>query len=551
MSKNDNPKTRPGTSRRRRPKPQAPAPAPTTPVRQSRVRRFLPTVMIPHAVALLLVIVAAVAALMFTDTSMVNLPATIAQLWLALNMGTVAGSGEVVAVIPMVPAMIFLWALATRIHRAVKERVSIADLGVLAALAFGVPISLTVITWLMLHDASAVLNVGVPPMTSLSRILLLHAVALLLGMGPKLWRALARRYRVPEWLIDAAAQALRFLLTYAAVAAVVVAVMIAVNHEIFTAALGGYGDSGAVFALVLLSVLYLPNVIIWAMGMLVGAPLYFGEASISVFSVHLVPLPPLPVLAAIPTSAPEWAVALLLLPAAVAARVCLKNPMRLRVSLSAAGFSAVFFLILMLFSGGVLGVYGYVGLNRPAAFGLLLGYLLIVVGLIAGIDRLRAGAGPLSRPGLRATEEAQESEETVDAAEEAAATEVAGDTAEGTAEAGDDGDDGDRAAGEDTEGAESPDDPEAPEGAEADPTDVQQLTEAEPQVAGSEEMNDQANDFKPEADPAATAEAGDPDLPAPPAPDAADAAGAAEEEPSSSAGAGTESDDDGSAPHGR
>lgn len=393
MSKNNNPQTRPGFVRRRRPKTPSPATTPAVAVKQSKLRRFLPTILIPHGVAVLLVVVAAVAALMFSAASMVALPATIAQLWLALNMSAVSGSGEVVSVIPMVPAMVLVWTVARRVHKSVRKRVSIADLAVLAALVLAIPLSLTGIASAMLYDASGVLDVDVPPVpVMLGRVLLLHASALFLGMGPRLWRALARRYGAPEWFVDSITLAIRFLVTYAVVACVGILIMLAVNHQAFVETLSGYGEASAVPALLILSLLYLPNMIVYTMGVLVGAPLYFGDAIISLFNVSMVPLPPLPVLAAIPASATQWAVIGLLIPATVAAWVSIKNPMRLIVTLASGLFGALFFLVLALLAGGRLGVYGYVGLNLLPAVGLMFGYLVIVGALIAGIDRLRSSA---------------------------------------------------------------------------------------------------------------------------------------------------------------
>ena len=393
MSKNNNPQTRPGSARRKRPKPQASSPAPAVEVKQSKLRRFLPTVLIPHGVAVLLVVVAAVAALMFSAASMVALPATIAQLWLALNMSAVSGSGEVIGVIPMIPALLLVWAVARRVHRSVKKRVSIADLAVLSVLVLAIPLSLTGIASAMLYDASGVLDVDIPPIPGMvGKVLLLHASALFLGMGPRLWRALARRYGAPEWFVDSITLAIRFLVTYGVVACLGILLMVAVNHQIFADTLTGYEESSAVPALLLLSLLYLPNMVIYAMGVLVGAPLYFGEGSISLFNVDLVPLPPLPILAAIPASASQWAVIGLLIPATVAAWVGIKNPMRLIVTLTSGVFGAFFFLVLGILAGGSLGVYGPVGLNLLPAVGLLFGNLVIVGALIAGIDRLRASA---------------------------------------------------------------------------------------------------------------------------------------------------------------
>lgn len=362
-------------------------------VKQSRLRRFLPAVLIPHGVAVLLVVVVAVAALMFSATSMVALPATIAQLWLALNMSAVSGSGAIIGVIPMVPGLLLVWAIARRVHRAVKKRVSIADLAVLTGLVLALPLSLAGIASAMLYDASAVLDVDIPPVSvMLGRVALLHLSGLVLGMGPRLWRALARRYGAPDWGVDAVALAIRFLLTYALLALLTVVLMMAVNYQAFTDTFTGYEEGSAIPALLVLSLLYLPNMVIFAMGIMVGAPLYFGDGSISLFSVLMVPLPPLPILTALPASAPPWAVILLIVPAAVAAWVCIKNPVRLIVTATAAVFAAIFFLVLGLLAGGQLGVYGYVGLNLLPAVGLLMAYLLVVGLLISGIDRLRATA---------------------------------------------------------------------------------------------------------------------------------------------------------------
>ena len=401
MSKNNSPQKRPTSVRRRRPKPQNATPAPATATTTSRVRRLLPSVLIPHGIAVLLVIVAAVAVLLFSASSMVALPATIAQLWLALNMSPVAGSGEVVGVLPMVPGMVLIWAVARRVYNSVKKKASIADLAVLTTLVLLVPLVLAGIASLMLRDASGVLEVDAPPAAAMiGRVLLIHLIALVLGMGPRLWRALLRRYGGPSWLVDAAIQAIRFLIAYAVVALVVVIVMIAVNHRAFLATLSGYEGGGAVPALLILSLLYLPNIVIYAMGVLAGAPLHFGDGLISLFSVTLVPLPPLPVLAAVPSAAPEWAVVLLLIPATVAVWVCLRTPLRLLVTLVSAVVTAVFFLAAAVLAGGHLGVYGRVGLALLPAAGLMFLYPAVAVLLITGIDRIRAG---MRRPAAPAT----------------------------------------------------------------------------------------------------------------------------------------------------
>jgi hypothetical protein len=74
------------------------------------------------------------------------------------------------------------------------------------------------------------------------------------------------------------------------------------------------GPVGAL-ALTLLGILALPTLDIWAMGVLVGPGFTLGPAEgLSAFGGQVESLPALPVLAAIPTSVPAWAPALLLVP---------------------------------------------------------------------------------------------------------------------------------------------------------------------------------------------------------------------------------------------
>ena len=83
-----------------------------------------------------------------------------------------------------------------------------------------VPLVLTIIAWLMLWDAGKVYDVSPPNFFAvLPRMLLLHLVAARRALGPRLWKALAKRFGFPRMLVDAAVTALRYLGALSAVAA--------------------------------------------------------------------------------------------------------------------------------------------------------------------------------------------------------------------------------------------------------------------------------------------------------------------------------------------
>ena len=145
--------------------------------------------------------------------------------------------------------------------------------------------------------------------------------------GWRLWRALAKRYGVPRPLVDATQIALRYLAYLAIGAAAVFAVVFLVNISRQGEMMNDYPTiSGlGIAGLVLLSVLYIPNAIVSTAAVLVGSEFSVGEGSVSLFSAHLVPLPPLPITGGIPASAPSWAVALLIVPSAPQSTRCTRS----------------------------------------------------------------------------------------------------------------------------------------------------------------------------------------------------------------------------------
>lgn len=341
-----------------------------------RFRRYLPTALIPNVVAVLSVIVVALAVLLLGSVEMAALPATIAQFWLLLNLVPVTYEDATIGMLPMLPAIGLVWLIARQVHKAVRDRVSVADLGVLLLSVLVVPLALTGIAAGMLWDASTVYEVTPPEIPQLlARVVVLHLVAMVLGMGAKLWRALFRRYGLPEAFVDNARSALRWLGYLGLAALVVLLIAMAVGWQRQAELADIYNSAGALVALGAVSLLYLPNALIGVAAVLVGAEFHVGEASLSLFSIHHTPLPPMPLIAAIPPESQVWFPALLVIPAAIAGYLAYRaNPTL--ISATATGlFAGLFALVAGYLSQGDLGAFGQSGPMVLLAAGLAVVWL--------------------------------------------------------------------------------------------------------------------------------------------------------------------------------
>ncbi|MEJ5997277.1 cell division protein PerM [Corynebacterium sp. H130] len=311
-------------------------------------------------------IILALAALLLTNSSFVALPASIAQLWLLANAAPVASVNAELGFVPLLPAMGVIAVIAWRVYSVVKEKVSLADLTILIACILGVPLLLTLTALAMLLDASTVLPVAVPNVALASgRTLLVHSLAMIIGMGPRLWRALERRYGGGLSLFDTAVVALKYWGYFFATALVVLVVLLATHAKTVGELYQSMGGAGSAAGLTALNIVYLPNLLIAIVMVLAGGEFAIGDGSVSLFGSYLVPLPPLPILAAVPGSMWSYAWLFLLIPLVLAAFVEFRylrgadRPFRDAGLIGA--WSLVIALIVIAFATGRLGGYGVIG----------------------------------------------------------------------------------------------------------------------------------------------------------------------------------------------
>ena len=337
-------------------------PAPLT--RAGRIRRMLITAAVPNVVIVLIIMAIALGGLMLAGSPMAWWYTIVAESWMVFNLAPVSAAEVHMSFLPALPALILAAVVAVRVRNAVKHKVSVKDLLILLSCVLGVPVVFTIIAWLMLWDAGKVYDVSPPNLAqALLRVIVLHLAAMAAGMGSRLWRALAKRYGVPRQIVDATQIALRYLGYLAIGAAVVFAVVFFLNISRQGEMMDEYPTvSGlGVAGLVLVSLLYIPNAIVSTAAVVVGSEFSIGEGSVSLFSAHLVPLPPLPITGGIPASAPSWAVVLLVVPLGAAIYALYKKRPSFQDVLVATVASAVVMFIACYLVSGDLGYYGATG----------------------------------------------------------------------------------------------------------------------------------------------------------------------------------------------
>lgn len=381
-------------------------PAPVT--KAGRIRRMLITAAVPNVVIVLIIMAIALGGLMLTGSPMAWWYTIVAETWMVFNLAPVSAADVHISFLPALPALILAVVVAVRVRSAVKHKVSVKDLLTLLACVLGVPVVFTIIAWLMLWDAGKVYDVSPPNLAqALLRVIVLHLAAMAAGMGWRLWRALAKRYGVPRPLVDATQIALRYLAYLAIGAAAVFTVVFLVNISRQGEMMNDYPTiSGlGIAGLVLLSVLYIPNAIVSTAAVLVGSEFSVGEGSVSLFSAHLVPLPPLPITGGIPASAPSWAVALLIVPLGAAIYSLYKKRPSFQDVLVATVASAVIMLVACYLVSGDLGYYGSTGPQLWTAAGLTALWMAVVGCAVAAGFAFVAWRAARTAPGASPADE--------------------------------------------------------------------------------------------------------------------------------------------------
>lgn len=361
------------------------------------LRRFAPVIGLNHAVTLVIVI--AIAVIFGIGAGFGIVPATIAGLWMQINLAPVEMGGVTLGFAPLLPALLIVWLHSKRVTQALGNAVSIRGLQALAAVGLILPILVTCIAWLMLWDASKVYSVHPPNFfVGVLSTALVNGAVMVMGMGARVWRALLLRRGLPTWPVEAFRLARRFLLWMCAAGLAVAVGSMLVNFTALKEAYDITSNASGAFGLTVLSLLYVPNLAVATAGVLMGGEFQIGQGAFSLFAANNVNLPPVPIAAAIPNHQLSFAPFAMVVPALVAVAVVYRY-LRQRgyveapayLALTAGAATAFFGYCLCWLAGGELGLFGWTGAT-PWMFALEAAAWLLVPALVMFLWVARAGS---------------------------------------------------------------------------------------------------------------------------------------------------------------
>jgi hypothetical protein len=230
-----------------------------------------------------------------------------AQLWLLAQRTPLRVPGGTLT-IPLLGLTLLLGLLVMRATAIVARASRCAeprDLGVVVASVVG---PYTVIATLV---AAATQSSAIRPVAGAAFVCAAVFAAVFAAMGAvrgadmsrEIWRLVPYQVRTA---LQAAGVAAAILMSGALVLTVVA---LAVHVHRVAAVAGAYGGAPGEFSTLLISLLLLPNAVVFSLGYLVGPGFAVGAGtSVTLGGVHLGAMPALPVLAATPTGQPPWPV---------------------------------------------------------------------------------------------------------------------------------------------------------------------------------------------------------------------------------------------------
>lgn len=333
------------------------------------------------AIGTALVLVALVAA----GSDVTDVAASAAAIWLAMHQVPLTIAGSPLSVLPLLPTGLLVWATFRSTAGAKAE-----DPRWVLAAALGGPLVLAILALILIHAFAGAVPVTGPPVAPTVVIVLgVHLLGTVLGLAQRPALRERARHALPGWVVDGAVLVPRVLTRLAVGAAMVTAFCLVCSLPTAANLIStGGGLSGGV-ALIVVSVAYLPNVIVGALSVSIGPGAVVGQTTVTAFGAVHAPLPAVPVLAVVPQdSGSWWWLAVLLVPALTAVSlgrsVAARHPGRnaaLRTVAVAAVLAGVVVMVVGALAGGTLGAGSMSPVSVPAfVLGLIAAVWLAVVG---------------------------------------------------------------------------------------------------------------------------------------------------------------------------
>ncbi|MGW4331574.1 cell division protein PerM [Rhodococcus koreensis] len=354
------------------------------------LRALLSVASRPAGVTVVLLSALIVVTLVAANSDLTGTFGAIAASWLAIHQVPLTIDGTSLGVLPLIPTAGMMWVVARGcaavVHPASSRR---HVLQVIGAAVTG-PLVVTAIALAVIADASAVIPLSSPnALAAFGWVLSVHVLAAGIGVTVAMWPTLGAE--VPSWVRDAVRPGLRAMTAIVGAGAVLVTISLLMEWSTVGSLLERGDGVVGTLGLTILSVLYLPNVVVGAAAAVMGGTAQIGDVSVSVFGNVGGSLPPLPLLGAVPdgVSGGAWP-ALLVIPLLIGVmlgRDCgrrVAGQEALLTVLTAAAGVGVVTAVLGLVSGGRLGAFGTVELNWWA-FGLLTFAWLGLAGAVTAV----------------------------------------------------------------------------------------------------------------------------------------------------------------------
>ena len=359
----------------------------------------------PSLLALVVIAALTLVQLVVANSDLTGTLGAVASMWLAVHLVPVSIDGQQLGCLPLLPAGLMVWATARSTAQITPPRGSWFVIRWIVASAVGGPLLIAAVALAVVHDAASVIAQLQTPnaLGAFAGVLVVQGLGALIGVGSRVGPRLLGGLGAPRWVTDAVRPALIGIATLLALSSAVVALSLLVHWSTMQDLFGITDSFFGQLSLTILSLLYLPNVVLGAAAVTVGSSAHIGFATFSAFTVFGGDIPALPILAAAPTPplGPIW-VALLIIGAVSGVAIgqqCARHPLPFGLAfakLAVASLTAAVGLALLALAGsGQLGNFGHVGVDQ-ATFGPWVFFWSFVIG---GMTVVMAG-GVSRRPSL-------------------------------------------------------------------------------------------------------------------------------------------------------
>lgn len=401
------------------------------PVGPRQARELLRVAFGPSVVALVIIAAVTLLQLLIANSDMTGAFGAIASMWLGVHQVPVSIGGRELGVMPLLPVLLMVWGTARTTAAATAANSSWFVTRWIVASALGGPLLIAAIMLAVIHDAASVITELQTPsaLRAFGGVLAVHAIGAAVGVASRVGRRTLAASPLPNWLPDAFRAATAGVLALFGLSGAATAVSLVVHwgtmHDLYAITDTLFGQ----LSLTLLSILYIPNVIVGTSAIAVGSSAHVGLATFSSFTVFGGDIPAVPVLAAVPSPplGPVW-VALLIIGAAAGVAVgqqCARRPLPALSALAklavAAAVAAVTMAVLGYAGGGRLGNFGDVGVDQatfgPGVFLWFAGIGGLTVAMSGGIARRPARVRPAPEPEPEPGPQPDEADDEAPAAE--------------------------------------------------------------------------------------------------------------------------------------